>query len=550
MTNLKQHKKSIKNRKYNKNDYDNHNVIFAYDINFWKHILKRTDKVVIIIDKKKLDKKIHKQLGGTGIGYEKIYIIAYPSLLDPSKILYKSIIFDENSAGAIDGLKHYIDSTVLDVEEYLASIKKSYDSFKFLPEDARIQEILVGNEITFPIKSRSAINEGEEEISERPSFKPTIASAPMIQELITNNKSDTINISPVRVSNTEKSLSSLTSAQEGKPDSETLKSTDTPSTVTNTPSTVSPTVTNTPSTDSPTFTNAPTSTEDYNSASPEDFIVDSDGKRCQKKNSDPKTRKCTIKNADDVYIHDSKGTVCMKKNIGKDTNLCNIEKTKDGKLCNRKNINIKTGNCDKEYKDECKKYSSDKKTCIDPPIIKCENLDPKTGNCNDKNIIKKDEKKISPNQIIDKKTGNIITKDTNGKVISITDKDGKPILSNKDKKIPTTTQITDKKTGNIITKDANGKVLSITNKEGKPISSNKDRIDEIKKSDEQAKQKASDIIAEKRKQLEILKKQEAAAKKTQEDTARTNRLVNRNIKKTKRRGGKSKLCCSRKKQKH
>ena len=33
MTNLKQHKKSIKNRKYNKNDYDNHNVIFAYDIN-------------------------------------------------------------------------------------------------------------------------------------------------------------------------------------------------------------------------------------------------------------------------------------------------------------------------------------------------------------------------------------------------------------------------------------------------------------------------------------------------------------------------------------
>ena len=149
MTKTKHRKKSLNNRKYGIN-YDEHAVVFASDMKFWKHVLERTKQVVLIIDEKQLPKKVKKQLGGTGIGYEKIYVIAYPSLLDPSKILYKNIIFDAHSAGAIDGLKHYIDSSVLDVEEYLASIKKSYDTFKFLPRDARIKEILVGNSDVFP----------------------------------------------------------------------------------------------------------------------------------------------------------------------------------------------------------------------------------------------------------------------------------------------------------------------------------------------------------------------------------------------------------------
>jgi len=346
------HNKSINKRKKLFN-YDNHDVVFASDMNFWKHVLKRTKQVVIIIDDKKLPKKVKKQLGGTGIGYEKIYIIAYPSLLDPSKILYKSIIFDENSAGAIDGLKHYIDSSILDVEEYLASIKKSYDSFKFLPKEARVQEILVGNNVTFPKKTaQTYTREEDSDIFVRPSFQPMEASAPNIQELLSQKSNEVTQSKPIITP-----MQSLIGPKEAKLSSDN-ETTNVPSTTTAPDITVSSSSTPVPSpvpsppVPQPAF--MPTSLTDYNMARPDDFVVDTEGQRCQKKNSDPVTRKCKIDKImnndsnDNDYTHDAKGNVCMKKNVGKENNQCNVEKSKDGKICNEKNIKATRRKSDKK----------------------------------------------------------------------------------------------------------------------------------------------------------------------------------------------------------
>ena len=424
MHKTKHHKRTIKNRKNRKNgiNYDDHAVVFASDMNFWKYVLKRTKQVVLIIDDKKLPKKVKKQLGGSGIGYEKIYVIAYPSLLDPSKILYKNIIFDANSYGAIDGFKHYIDSSVLDVEEYLASIKKSYETFKFLPREARIKEILVGNSDVFPKLEMRTVGDSDKYMMSNNTN--VITHDEQTTNIETSDSSPNIspNVSALTMETTPFTMSSYTGPTQGKDtsvdvgNSNGTRGTDgadgsrgtdgtdgTDGTRNNMHAGPNPYPYGQQDTIPP-----PGTQEENKNAKPDTKCTDKDisktgpcikdkkDKICVKEHIDDKTKLCK---EPDSTVKDNTGIDCKLKNIDPETKRCNIVKTKDGKLCHTKNINTKTGNCDKELDD---KRETDK----------------------DNKHVKYEVKKQTT---FTDKSGKKIIKDKKGNIINITDKYGKEI---------------------------------------------------------------------------------------------------------------------------
>jgi hypothetical protein len=430
MPKTKHHKKSINNRKYGTN-YDDHMVVFASDMNFWKYVLERTKQVVLIIDDKKLPKKVKKQLGGTGIGYEKIYVIAYPSLLDPSKILYKNIIFDANSYGVIDGFKHYIDSSVLDVEEYLASIKKSYETFKFLPREARIKEILVGNSEVFPKLDMQPI--GDQAMFIRPDFQPNQMPTTMI-----TNKNDTTTTTQTQDLSTMPSFIGNLSSY-AKPSSEPTASTTPDINVSqNAPSNSIPDsgINYPPNIGDGQVTDGSGNKCDiknYNARTNTcydtglnnigignlDELTDGSGNRCKKDDYDAKTHRCRDP---EEMATDSSGNTCKYKNIDPKTGRCNTVHDKNGVLCHKKNIGP-DGKCTKPI--------------VEEPAKPCKNKDPKTGKCLDtKPVPNKPTTDKEGNTIIkDKKTGNTITKKPDG-TVEVRDAKGNIVKTNKEKKTP------------------------------------------------------------------------------------------------------------------
>jgi len=445
MPKTKHHKKSINNRKYGTN-YDDHAVVFASDMNFWKYVLERTKQVVLIIDEKKLPKKAKKQLGGTGIGYEKIYVVAYPSLLDPSKILYKSIIFDANSSGAIDGLKHYIDSSVLDVEEYLASIKKSYETFKFLPREARIKEILVGNSEVFPKLDMQPM--GDRAMFIRPDFQPTVEtnknSVPAAAVPVSGPGSGPY---PSTMPSFIGNLSSYAkpSSEPAAPDiniSQGAPSSSIPDSNTNYPPNtgVGQVTDRFGNTCSVANYNAQTNTcydMSSNNMGNLDEVTDGSGNRCKRSDYDAKTHKC--RDLEEMAT-DASGNKCKYKNIDPKTGRCNTVHDKNGVLCHKKNIGPDG---------KCAKPIVDGDTAV--PAKPCKNKDPKTGKCLDTAhaVPNKPTTDKDGNTVIqDKKTGNTITKKPDG-TVEVRDAKGNIVKTNKEKKSQTTTDF--HKEGSILT---------------------------------------------------------------------------------------------------
>jgi hypothetical protein len=433
MPKTKHHKKSINNRKYGTN-YDDHAVVFASDMNFWKYVLERTKQVVLIIDEKKLPKKAKKQLGGTGIGYEKIYVVAYPSLLDPSKILYKSIIFDANSSGAIDGLKHYIDSSVLDVEEYLASIKKSYETFKFLPREARIKEILVGNSEVFPKLDMQPV--GDRTMFIRPDFQSTVEAnknivpAPTVSGPVSGPvpgpgpsmmPSFIGNLSSYAKPSSEPAPSTTpdTNVYQGAPTSSI------PDSNTNYPPNtgIGQVIDRFGNTCSVANYNQQTNTcndMSLNNMGNLDEVTDGSGNRCKRSDYDAKTHKC--RDLEEMAT-DASGNKCKVKNIDPKTGRCNTVHDNNGVLCHKKNIGP-DGKCAKPI--------------VEDPAKPCKNKDPKTGKCLDTApavpIPNKPTTDKDGNTVIqDKKTGNTITKKPDG-TVEVRDEKGNIVKTNKEKK--------------------------------------------------------------------------------------------------------------------
>lgn len=439
MPKTKHHKKSINNRKYGTN-YDDHAVVFASDMNFWKYVLERTKQVVLIIDDKKLPKKAKKQLGGSGIGYEKIYVVAYPSLLDPSKILYKSMIFDANSSGAIDGLKHYIDSSVLDVEEYLASIKKSYETFKFLPREARIKEILVGNSEVFPKLDMQPM--GDRAMFIRPDFQPTVVANKSNVPMQGPRPRPGPGPGPGQAASTMPSfIGNLSSyakpssepAQNTTPDinvSQGLPSSSIPDSGTNYPSNVPNTgvgqVTDRfGNTCSVANYNQQTNTcneMSFNNIGNLDEVTDGSGNRCKRSDYDAKTHKCREL---EEMATDASGNKCKVKNIDPKTGRCNTVHDNNGVLCHKKNIGP-DGKCAKPI--------------VEEPAKPCKDKDPKTGKCLDTIPVpnKPTTDKDGNTVIQDKKTGNTITKKPDG-TVEVRDAKGNIVKTNKEKKSLATT---------------------------------------------------------------------------------------------------------------
>jgi hypothetical protein len=453
MPKTKHHKKSINNRKYGTN-YDDHAVVFASDMNFWKYVLERTKQVVLIIDEKKLPKKAKKQLGGTGIGYEKIYVVAYPSLLDPSKILYKSIIFDANSSGAIDGFKHYIDSSVLDVEEYLASIKKSYETFKFLPREARIKEILVGNSEVFPKLDMQSM--GDRAMFIRPDFQPTVEAnknnvpapaavgpgpgpaggptGPRLTQAPSTMPSFIGNLSSYAKPSSEPAAPD-TNFSQSVPSSSSI-----PDSNTNYPPNtgVGQVIDRTDRTDrfgnTCNVANYNAQTNTCNDMSPNnmgnlDEVTDGSGNRCKRSDYDAKTHKC--RDLEEMAT-DASGNKCKVKNIDPKTGRCNTVHDNNGVLCHKKNIGPDG---------KCAKPIVDGDTAV--PAKPCKNKDPKTGKCLDTApavpVPNKPTTDKDGNTVIqDKKTGNTITKKPDG-TVEVRDAKGNIVKTNKEKKSQSTT---------------------------------------------------------------------------------------------------------------
>ena len=442
MPKTKHHKKSINNRKYGTN-YDDHAVVFASDMNFWKYVLERTKQVVLIIDEKKLPKKAKKQLGGTGIGYEKIYVVAYPSLLDPSKILYKSIIFDANSSGAIDGLKHYIDSSVLDVEEYLASIKKSYETFKFLPREARIKEILVGNSEVFPKLDMQPM--GDRAMFIRPDFQPTVEANKNIVPVpgtVGPGPGPRLTQAPSTMPSFIGNMSSYAKpssepAPITTPDiniSQSAPSSSIPDSNTNYPPNtgVGQVIDRFGNTCSVANYNAQTNTcndMSLNNMGNLDEVTDGSGNRCKRSDYDAKTHRC--RDLEEMAT-DASGNKCKVKNIDPKTGRCNTVHDKNGVLCHKKNIGPDG---------KCAKPIVDGDTAV--PAKPCKNKDPKTGKCLDTapafTVPNKPTTDKDGNTVIqDKKTGNTITKKPDG-TVEVRDAKGNIVKTNKEKKSQPTT---------------------------------------------------------------------------------------------------------------
>ena len=428
----------------NKINYDKHDVVFASDMNFWKHVLKRTNQAVIVLNDKRLPKKTLKKIGGTGIGYEKIYIIAYPSLLDPSKILYKNIIFDENSSGALDGFKHFVDSSVLDVEEYLASIKKSYNHYNYLPKNAKIKEIIVGDNDKFPVREPKSFTSTENTMFYRPEIKKNFDDKDEKEKKTETeyekksqineetNKEFKPNIGTIAVKNLSNSdkIESEKESEKGDENEKTESITESPqSTSTGITQPISPLSTPiSASTDLLTNNNKKDEKDEKDEKYEKDekddeYIKDSNGKICKRKNIDPKIGHCNM-------IKDSKGNVCNKKDINTKTNICNKDKqlmqSNDGKLCSKKDFD--------NNKKICKKIIEEPKT------KSCKNVDTKTGKCLDTKVVKEKPKfkplendKEGKTQLIDKK-GNKIIKNKEGKVVEVRDKQGKIIQTNLEKR--------------------------------------------------------------------------------------------------------------------
>jgi len=323
------------------------------------------------------------------------------------------------------------------VEEYLASIKKSYETFKFLPREARIKEILVGNSEVFPKLDMQPM--GDRAMFIRPDFQPTVVA----------NKSNVPmqgpRPGPGQAASTMPSfIGNLSSyakpssepAQNTTPDinvSQGLPSSSIPDSGTNYPSNVPNTgvgqVTDRfGNTCSVANYNQQTNTcneMSFNNIGNLDEVTDGSGNRCKRSDYDAKTHKCREL---EEMATDASGNKCKVKNIDPKTGRCNTVHDNNGVLCHKKNIGP-DGKCAKPI--------------VEEPAKPCKDKDPKTGKCLDTAPVvpvpnKPTTDKDGNTVIQDKKTGNTITKKPDG-TVEVRDAKGNIVKTNKEKKSLATT---------------------------------------------------------------------------------------------------------------